>query len=49
MEKMPEQKDGHITLWRGGKWVQIPMSEMPKIVEEDKRGTAEKDKLPAGA
>lgn len=37
MEKMPEFKEGHITLWREGTWVQIAAQDMPKIIEEDNR------------
>lgn len=37
MEQMPDFKEGFITLWRGGKWVQIPTTDLPKIIEEDNR------------
>ena len=37
MDNMPDFKEGFITLWRNGKWVQIPTSDMPKIIEEDNR------------
>jgi hypothetical protein len=49
MDKMPEQKDGYVTLWRGGNWVQVPLEDMPKIMEEDNRGITEETELPAGA
>lgn len=49
MDKMPEYKEGYITLWRDGKWVQVRLDEMPKIIEEDTRGTSKEDDLPAGA
>lgn len=35
VDKMPDYKENHITLWRDGKWVQVPTSDMPKIIEED--------------
>lgn len=31
MEQMPEYKDGQVTLWKDGKWVQVPMSEAPVV------------------
>lgn len=49
MEQMPEVKEGHITLWRGGKWVQVPTTDMPKIIEEDNREPENGVELPAGA
>ena len=35
MEKMPDYKEGHITIWRNGAWVQLTLEEMQKIVAED--------------
>lgn len=49
MEQMPEYKEGFITLWRNGSWVQIPMTDMPKIIEEDARGTQKSSDVPAGS
>ena len=34
---MPEYKENHMTLWREGKWVQVHMDEMPRIMEEDNK------------
>lgn len=48
MEQMPEYKEGFITLWRNGAWVQVQMEDMPKIIEEDTNGTQESHNLPAG-
>ena len=48
MDNMPERKDDHITLWRDGKWVQVHISEMPKIIEEDNRGAEESSNVSAG-
>ena len=48
MDNMPEYKDNHITLWRDGKWVQVPASEMPKIIEEDNREPENNSDVPAG-
>lgn len=49
MEKMPDFKEGHITLWRDGAWVQVPLADMPKIIEEDKIGTQNSSELSTGA
>lgn len=49
MDKMPQYKEGFITLWRDGKWVQVKESEMSKIIEEDNSGTQNSSELPAGA
>lgn len=35
MEQMPEHKENQITLWRDGRWVQVQLSDMPRIIEED--------------
>lgn len=48
MEQMPEYKEGFVTLWRNGSWIQIPMTDMPKIIEEDSNGTQESPELPSG-
>lgn len=37
-EPMPEFKEGYMTLWRDGKWVQVSLEDMPKIMEEDNSG-----------
>ena len=37
MDAMPEFKEGHVTLWREGKWVQLPLEEMAAIAEADNR------------
>lgn len=31
MEKMPEYREGHVTLWKDGTWVQVPMSDAPVV------------------
>ena len=58
MDKMPEHKENHITLWRDGKWVHVHLDEMPKIMEEDNRppeptgeeiGTQNGNDVPVGA
>lgn len=49
MEKMPDFKQGFITLWRKGQWVQVPLTDMPKIIEEDNRGTQDSPDMPTGA
>lgn len=49
MEQMPEYKEGFITLWRKGQWVQVPTEDMPKIIEEDTRGAQDSSDVPAGA
>ena len=49
MEQMPEYKEGYITLWRNGKFVQVPLSDMPKIIEEDNREPENSADVPAGA
>lgn len=49
MEQMPEYREGYITLWREGKWISIPLSELPKIIEEDNRGIENSTELPVGA
>ena len=49
MEQMPEYKEGFITLWRNGSWIQVTQEEMQKIIEEDSRGTQESSDMPAGS
>lgn len=49
MEQMPEYKEGYITLWRNGTWVQVHLDEMPKIMEEDNRGAEESSNVSSGA
>lgn len=49
MEQMPEYKEGYITLWRDGKFIQVSLSEMPKIIEEDNRGAEESSNVSTGA
>lgn len=58
MDKMPEYKENHITLWRNGKWVQVNAQDMPSIIEEDNRqpkptgeeiGTQNGNDVPVGA
>jgi len=49
VEQMPEYKEGYITLWRDGKFVQVALENMPKIIEEDSRGITKEAELPVGA
>lgn len=39
MKNMPEYKEGHVTLWREGAWIQVHMEDMAKIIEEDNKST----------
>lgn len=50
MDKMPEYKEGFVTLWSGGKWVSVPMSDIPKVQSHigEPSGTQESPNLPAG-
>lgn len=49
MEQMPEYKEGFITIWRNGSWVQVPKEDISKIMEEDNRGTQEGSELSFGS
>lgn len=56
MEQMPEYKEGHITLWRDGKWVQLTLQEASGIIDSDTQnlqgeeyGTQESSDMSAGA
>lgn len=51
MEQMPDYKEGFVTLWKNGTWVQVPMSEAP-VVEPftgEPDVVENSDNLPAGA
>jgi len=48
VDKMPEYKENHVTLWRNGNWVQVNTQDMSKIIEEDNREPENNADLPAG-
>lgn len=48
MEPMPEYKEGFITLRRNDAWIQIPLTDLPKVMEEDNK-SPELTEVPNGA